>query len=63
MERREEMSRRKEKMEVMWNVRLDRETGFMTDRIDKSLVPLLLDKLTSAGKVDKDEVKYVTHRV
>lgn len=31
--------------------------------LDKSLVPLLLEKLTNAGKVDKDEVKYVTHRV
>lgn len=30
---------------------------------DKSLVPLLLNKLTSAGKVSKDEVKYVVHRV
>lgn len=30
---------------------------------DQSLVPLLLEKLTRAGKVDKDEVKYVTHRV
>jgi len=63
MERKVGMSRRKEKMEVMWIVRHDRESGFMADRIDKSLVPLLLDKLTRAGKVDKDEVKYVTHRV
>jgi hypothetical protein len=31
--------------------------------VDKSLVPLLLEKLTNAGTVDKDEVKYVTHRV
>jgi acetate kinase len=31
--------------------------------VDKSLVPLLLEKLTNAGKVDKDAVKYVTHRV
>jgi acetate kinase len=38
---------------VMWSVLIP----------DQSLVPLLLEKLTSAGKVDKDEVKYVTHRV
>lgn len=32
-------------------------------RLDKKLVPLLLEKLTNAGKVEKDQVKYVVHRV
>ena len=30
---------------------------------DKSLVPLLLDRLTGSGGVDKDDIKYITHRV
>lgn len=37
--------------------------GAQADGVDKSLVPLLLEKLTSAGKVDKSQIKYVTHRV
>jgi acetate kinase len=37
--------------------------AFADSMADKTLVPLLLEKLTGAGKVDKDEVKYVTHRV
>lgn len=37
--------------------------GSQADVEDKSLVPLLLEKLTSAGKVEKSQIKYVTHRV
>jgi len=31
--------------------------------IDSSLVPLLLERLESSGKLEKDDIKYITHRV
>jgi hypothetical protein len=35
----------------------------LADIIDESLVPLLLEKLTSAGNLNKGDIRYVTHRV
>lgn len=60
------MSKRTEMMELVSNVScvlLLCHQGVEADWIDKSLVPLLLEKLTSAGKVDRSQIKYVTHRV
>ena len=62
------MSRRTGTMELVSNVSftlpfLPYTGGAQADGVDKSLVPLLLEKLTSAGKVDKSQIKYVTHRV
>jgi hypothetical protein len=69
------MSMNKEKMVTRWNVSVVTTEGIdqvpldlvptyrSISNTDKSLPPILLDKLVSSSKIDKSEIKYITHRV
>ncbi|ORX37225.1 Acetokinase family-domain-containing protein [Kockovaella imperatae] len=57
----------KVQIKVKWSNEGDRdvdEEGDDGDSVDyKAMVPLLLDKIISSGSVQKDDIKYVAHRV
>ena len=42
---------------------LDQSRADDNEYPDKAMVPLLLDKMTSTGQIEKSDIRYVAHRV